>query len=203
VSTASGIVLAGGKSLRLGRVKALERINKQRLIERTIECLSPTAQTVFVVTSLEQFDVIAASLTNVRVVVDLYPGKGALGGIYTGLAFSETPYSLVVGCDMPFLNRELMYYMLESTDGFDAIVPRVTGMVEPLHAVYSKRCLAPIREMMEENKLEISRLFTRVKTRYVSEDELKKLDPQGLSFFNINTIADLRKARRLVKQETN
>jgi molybdenum cofactor guanylyltransferase len=203
VSTVSGIVLAGGKSLRLGRVKALERINKQRLIERTIERLSPPARTVFVVTSREQFDIIAASLTGVRVVVDLYPGKGALGGIYTGLAFTESLYNLVVGCDMPFLNRELLRYIIDRTDSFDAVVPRVQDMVEPLHAIYSKNSLETIRQMMEENRLEISHLFSLVNTRYISEDELIKFDPQRLSFFNINTIGDLTKARRLIKHEAN
>lgn len=185
--------------MRLGRIKALERINNQRLIERTIERLSPPAQTVLVITSQEQFDVINASLLNVKVVIDLYPGKGALGGIYTGLASADSLYSLVVGCDMPFLNSNLLSYIIERIDSFDAVVPRVQGMVEPLHAVYSKNCLGPIQEMIQENRLEISYLFNLVKTRYIGEDELIEFDSQHLSFFNINTVADLRKARRLIK----
>ena len=181
----------------------MERINKQRLIERTIERLSPPAQTVLVVTSQEQFDVIAASITGVRVVVDLCPDKGALGGIYTGLTFTDSLYNLVVGCDMPFLSRELLDYTLDRTDAFDVVVPRIGGMVEPLHAVYSKTCLGMIRIMMEDNRLEISRLFDLVNTRYVGDDEVKKFDAQHLSFFNINTMEDLRKARQLIKHETN
>jgi molybdopterin-guanine dinucleotide biosynthesis protein A len=187
--------------LRLGRIKALERINNQRLIERTIQRLSPPAQTVLVVTSQEQFDIISASLLNVKVVVDLYPGRGALGGIYTGLASADSLYSLVVGCDMPFLNSNLLSYIIEHVKSFDAVVPRVQGMVEPLHAVYSKNCLGPIEKMMQEDRLEISYLFNLVKTRYIGEDELIKFDSQHLSFFNINTVADLRKARRLIKLE--
>jgi molybdenum cofactor guanylyltransferase len=187
--------------LRLGRVKALERINSQSLIERTIECLSPPAQSVLVVTSQEQVGIIAAAQLKAKTIVDLYPGKGALGGIYTGLASADTFYSLVVGCDMPFLNRDLLYYIIDHTSNFDAVVPKVHGMLEPLHAVYSKGCMAPIREMMERDSLGISGLFNLVKTRYVGEDEIAKLDPYFLSFLNINTLADLRKAKKLIKQE--
>jgi molybdopterin-guanine dinucleotide biosynthesis protein A len=184
--------------LRLGRIKALEKVNNQRLIERTIERLSPPAQTILVITSQEQFNIISTSLLNVQVVVDLYSGKGALGGIYTGLACADTFYSLAVGCDMPFLNRSLLSYIVEQVANYDVVVPRLDGLLEPLHAVYSKNCLGPIKTMMHEDQLEISHLFNLVKTRYVSEDELAKFDPQHLSFFNINTVADLREARRLI-----
>lgn len=187
--------------MRLGRVKALERINRQSLIARTIEYLSPPTQSVLVVTSQEQFGIIAAAQLKAKTIVDLYPGKGALGGIYTGLASADTFYSLVVGCDMPFLNRDLLYYIIDHTCNFDAVVPKVHGMLEPLHAVYSKGCMAPIREMMERDSLGISGLFNLVKTRYVGEDEIAKFDCRYLSFFNINTLADLRKAKKLIKQE--
>ena len=187
--------------MRLGRVKALERINSQSLIERTIACLSPLTQSVLVVISQEQFGIFAASRLKAKVIIDLYPGKGALGGIYTGLASADSYNSLVVGCDMPFLNRDLLSYIVDHSSDFDAVVPRVHGMLEPLHAVYSKGCLEPIRKMMEQDKLEISHLFTLVKTRYVGEDEIAKFDSQYLTFFNINTLADLRKARKLIKQE--
>ena len=187
--------------MRLGRVKALERIKNQSLIERTIECLSPPTQSVLVVTSEEQFGIIRAARLKAKTIVDLYPGKGALGGIYTGLANAETFYSLVVGCDMPFLNRDLLSYMIDHTSNFDAVVPKTRGMLEPLHAVYSKGCLAPIREMIEQDILGISHLFNLVKTSYVGEDEIAKFDSKYLSFFNINTLADLKKARKLIERE--
>jgi molybdopterin-guanine dinucleotide biosynthesis protein A len=187
--------------LRLGRIKALERINSQSLIERTIECLSPPAQSVLVVTSEEQFGIIRAARLKAKIIVDLYPAKGALGGIYTGLASADTYYNLVVGCDMPFLNRDLLRYMIGQISYFDAVVPKVHDMLEPLHAVYSIGCLAPIRDMLEKNKLEISHLFSLVKTRYIDENELEEFGFQHLSFFNINTLADLKKARKLTEQK--
>jgi molybdopterin-guanine dinucleotide biosynthesis protein A len=179
----------------------LERINNQRLIERTIERISSTAQPVLVVTSQEQFEAITAYRIKAKVVVDIFPGRGALGGIYTGLAFTDSFYSLVVGCDMPFLSSDLLRYLIGSAAGFDAVVPRLDGMMEPLHAVYSKNCQKPIREMIDEDRLEIFKLFDTVRTRYIGRDELEKLDPRHLSFFNINTINDLKKAKKLIEVE--
>lgn len=152
------------------------------------------------VTSQEQFDVVSASLSEVKVMVDLYPGKGALGGIYTGLASSDSLYNLVVGCDMPFLNRDLLRYLIGIAPGFDAVIPRIDDMYEPLHAVYTKNCLVSISELMNQDRLEISQLFGLVNTRYVGKEEIVIFDPQFLSFFNVNTLDDLKKTKELLKQ---
>jgi molybdopterin-guanine dinucleotide biosynthesis protein A len=186
--------------LRLGRAKALEIINKQSLIERTIDCLSTISQALLVVTSQEQFGIIAAARPKEKLIVDIYPGKGALGGIYTGLASADSSYSLVVGCDMPFLNRDLLCYLIDIAPNFDVVVPRIGDEFEPLHAVYSRNCLAPIKDMIDRDRLGISQLFELVKTRYVDKDEIVKFDPQCLSFFNINNLDDLRKAKDLIGQ---
>jgi molybdopterin-guanine dinucleotide biosynthesis protein A len=186
--------------LRLGRVKALERINGQSLIERTIDRLSTVIQELLVVTSQEQFKLLAAARLKGKLIVDIYPGKGALGGIYTGLISTDSFYSLVVGCDMPFLNRELLCYLIELAPGFDVVVPRIDDMLEPLHAVYSRDCLAPIQELIGNDRLGIVQLFESVNTRYVDRDEIAKFDPRCLSFFNINTLDDLKKAKDLIGQ---
>jgi molybdopterin-guanine dinucleotide biosynthesis protein A len=186
--------------LRLGRVKALERINEQSLIERTIDCLSTVSQELLVVTSQEQFRLIAAARLKWKLIVDIYPGKGALGGIYTGLKSADSFYSLVVGCDMPFLNRDLLCYLIELAPSFDVVIPRIDDMLEPLHAVYSRDCLAPIKELVGKDRLEISQLFELVKTRYVDKDEIERFDPRRLSFFNINTLDDIKKAKDLIEQ---
>ncbi len=187
--------------MRLGRAKALERINKQSLIERTIDCLSIVSQALLVVTSQEQFRLVAAARLKGKVIVDIYPGKGALGGIYTGLASADSFYSLVVGCDMPFLNRDLLCYLIDLAPNFDVVVPRIDDMLEPLHAVYSRDCLAPIKELIDKDRLGVSQLFNLVKTRYVGKDEIAKFDPRCSSFFNINTLDDLRKAKDLIEQK--
>ncbi|MBE0416066.1 MAG: molybdenum cofactor guanylyltransferase [Dehalococcoidia bacterium] len=193
----TAIVLAGGKSLRLGRDKALEEIGRQSLIERVIERLSPLGNEIVVVTSssdhLPDF--------NMRRVYDIYPGKGPIGGIYSGLKAAPSFHSLVVACDMPFLNIALLRYLIELSPGFDVVIPRVEGKVEPLHAVYSKNCLAPIEALLYEGKLRIADFFPEVRVRYVEEDEIEKFDPEHLSFFNINSEADLECARSLLVGE--
>lgn len=196
----SGIVLAGGKGLRLGREKALERLNNKTLIERTVECLTPVCKTILVVTSQEQFSVVASAVEKVVVIADFFPGGGPLGGIYTGLASVDSFYSIVVGCDMPFLNSGLLNYMVDLAPDFDAVVPEVNGMLEPLHAVYSKDCLSPIKGLLNQNKLGISQVFNLVKVRFVGKDEIAEFDKEYLSFFNINTQDDLIRARELIRQ---
>ena len=193
-------MLAGGKSLRLGREKALERIDHQSLIERAIDCLSPVSETILIVTSEEQFSLIASAGLKGEVIADFYSGKGALGGVYTGLLSADTFYSLVVGCDMPFLNRALLRHLVDLAPDFDVVVPRLDAMTEPLHAVYSKRCLDSIEHLLRRDRLAISQVFSLVKTRYVGEDEMAEFDPERLSCFNINTQDDLKKAKVLVKQ---
>ena len=121
-----------------------------------------------------------------------------MGGIYTGLAASDSFYNLVIACDMPLLNQALLRYMIQVSADFDLVVPRVDDMVEPLHAVYSRGCLAPIGCLLEQGNLRVSQLFPLVRVRYVETEEINRFDPRHLSFFNINTEADLETARELV-----
>jgi len=130
---------------------------------------------------------------------DSYPGKGPLGGIYTGLAASTSFYNLVVASDMPFLNQALLRYMIQLSANFDLVVPRLGNLAEPLHAVYAKSCLAPIEQMIKQDKLRVNQLFRLVKTRYVETEEIERFDPEHLSFFNVNTKADLAMARKLAR----
>ena len=150
-----------------------------------------------IVTSQEQFALPVDS--EVKVLVDLYPGKGPLGGIYTGLLASPSSHSVVVACDMPFLNIELLRYMIELSPDFDAVVPRLEeGKVEPLHAIYSKSCLDNMKIQLEHNQLEINHFLNTVRVRYVERAECQRLDPQLLTFFNINCQSDLDQAVTLV-----
>lgn len=98
---------------------------------------------------------------------------------------------------MPFLNEELLRYMIEKSNNFDVITPRLGKYIQPLHAVYSKNCIEPIRELLQHNNLKIDSFFNSVKVRYIEEEELNRFDPLHLSFFNINTEADLEKARQI------
>ena len=177
----------------MGRNKALETIGGKSLIECVIERLRPLTNQLLVVTSREQFDLPVAG--EAEILVDLYPGKGPLGGIYTGLLASQSSRSIVVACDMPFLNTGLLRYMIELSGEFDAVVPRLgEGMVEPLHAVYFKSCLGSMKIQLERNQLGIYPFLGTIRVRYVEQAECQRLDPQLLSFFNINYQSDLDRA---------
>ncbi len=195
----SSIVLAGGKGLRLGHEKALETVGNKSLIQWVVFSLSFFSSDIIIVTAAKQFFPQFIDYSKLRIVTDAYPGKGPLGGIYTGLAASDSFSNLVVACDMPFLNQALLDYMIQISANFDLVVPRLGNMVEPLHAVYSKGCLAPIECLLKQGNLSIRELFTLVKVRYVEGKEIDRFDPKHLSFFNINTKADLKAAREVTR----
>ncbi len=197
------IVLAGGKGLRLGHEKASEAVGNKSLIQRVASSLSFFSSDIIVVTAAEQLFPRFIGYPKLRIVTDTYPGKGSLGGIYTGLAASDSFYNLVVACDMPFLNQALLDYMMQISANFDLVVPRLGNMLEPLHALYSKKCLAPIECLLKQGNLNIRELFGLVRVRYVEATEIDKFDPKHLSFFNINTEADLRTARELEREISN
>jgi molybdopterin-guanine dinucleotide biosynthesis protein A len=193
----SCIVLAGGKGLRLGRDKTVETVGNISLLERVVFYLSLFNSDIIIVTATKQSLPRCIDYPKLRMLGDTYPGKGPLGGVYTGLVASNSLYNLVVACDMPFLNQALLRYMIQLCNDFDLVVPRLGNMVEPLHAVYSKSCLAPIENLLKQDNLKITDLFTLVKVRYVEAEEINRFDPKHLSFFNINTVADLRIAQEL------
>lgn len=193
----SCIVLTGGKSIRLGRDKALEAFGTVNLVERVLSNLRLLkADLILVANTHQDFSILSRS-HEFRVVFDIFPEKGPLGGIYTGISSSTTDYNLVVACDMPFLNVDLIRYMVEIRNDYDLVVPRKGKYYEPLHAIYSRNCLPVIDGMLKENELQVYQIIPLVKTRYVENSEIERFDPKHLSFFNINTEADLEKARKL------
>ncbi len=192
----SGIVLAGGQSSRLGTDKSLINVNGRPLIEQVVAKLASLGDEVIIVTnSPEKYRHLG-----VRLVGDVYPGKGALGGIYSGLKAAAYTYSLVVACDMPFLNLALLRYMVLQACEHDVVIPRLGGLPEPLHAIYSKNCLEPIDRLLARGGLKIIDFFPEVRVRYLEEDEVDVFDPQHLSFFNVNTPGDLEEMKKLARE---
>ena len=201
--TTTSIVLAGGRSSRLGREKHLEKLAGKSLIELVISHLSSLSAEILLVISQKQARIASQSYTHpeAKTVVDLYPRKGSLGGIFTGLVYSKTLQNLVVACDMPFLNPALLHYMISLSPGFDVVIPRIGDKIEPLHAIYSRNCVKPVEEQLKRDNLRIAGFFDSVKVRYIEKEEIERFDPEHLSFFNVNTAADLEKARRLAQRE--
>ena len=145
--------------------------------------LAPSAGEVIVVTNSPQAHAHPAA----RLVGDLLPGMGSLGGIYSGLMAATTQYSLVVGCDMPFLNPKVIAYLASLAPGVDVIMPRRHKLLEPLHSIYSKPCLPFIKDLLDRRQLRIFDFLPHVRVRYVEESELTPWDPDHRSFLNINT----------------
>jgi len=199
----TSIILAGGKSLRFGRSKALETIDGKSLIEWVVDRLTPLSREIIIVTS--KGDCLTSLVVNIalplKIIADIYPGKGPLGGIYTGLTELSSSHAIIAGCDMPFLDVAFLDYMTQVSPLVDIVVPRIGEWVEPLCAVYSKNCLAPIYGLLQHNELRISELFNLTKVKYVEEAEIDRFDPEHLSFFNINTQAELARARKLAVEK--
>jgi molybdopterin-guanine dinucleotide biosynthesis protein A len=190
--------LAGGRGLRLGRNKALELLDHQTFIRRTVETLSALGTEIIVVTGLHNQELGIENINHVRVVLDAFPGRGPLVGVYTGLLNSRTEKNLVVACDMPFLNPNLIRHMSEIASGYDAVVPRLGDEIEPLHSVYGGACLAETEKLLGAGVYSVSELFKRVNVRYIEGPEIDRFDPQHLSFFNINTETELERARAIL-----
>ena len=190
------IILAGGKSKRLGHDKIKEVIGDMTLLDRVITILSAFNGEITIVTGENSSLPNTFSYPKIKIVHDLYPGKGMLGGIITGLSLSEHYYNLVVACDMPFLSPALLQYMIDITESHDLVAYRHKNDLEPLHAIYSKNCLLVFEEIMQNN-LRIIELVQHVKVRYLTDEEIKRYDPENLSFFNINTEADLSIANKI------
>lgn len=189
----TGIILAGGKSRRVGKGKALLKIGDKRIIEMVVEKLEATFDDTLIVTG-SPFNY---QFLGVKVIRDIVPEKGPLGGIYTGLLSSKSEYNFICACDMPFLNTRLLKFMASEVTNCDLVVPVVGGFVEPLHSIYSKRCLSAIKSHLEVDDLKVKNFFSEVKCRYLSEDLIRRYDPDLLSFLNLNTPKMLKLAREM------
>ena len=183
----TGIILSGGKSLRMGENKAFIDIEGVPIIQRIYTLFKELFHEVIIVTNqIELFKKFDSKIYS-----DLLPNKGALGGLYTGLFFSNFHYSFCVACDMPFLNKSLVQYLIKRIGDEDVIVPRTKDGLQPLHAIYSKNCLDPIKEIIEQGKFKIIDIFHRVQVNIIEEADFISLDPFRESFINVNTPKEL------------
>lgn len=189
----SGIILAGGESVRIGQEKAFLEIGGKTLIGEQKDTLGKIFDEVIVVAN------ILDNFTNFhsRVVKDIIPDSGPLGGLYSGLSVSSNVYSFLIGCDMPFINLNLINYMANQIEDNDIVVPLTSRGIETLFAFYSLACLGTIRRLIESNNLRLSDVLYHHKVRYIAQEEIRKIDPQEHSFFNINSPEDYKQAKRI------
>ncbi len=191
------IVLAGGKSSRFGTNKVLQVFGTQNLLQHVLIRVNCLASAITIVSADEPDDLDVRDFPNMKVTRDIYPDKGPMGGIHAGLLASSYDYNLVIASDMPFLNQALLKHMIGLSAEFDLVIPRPGNFVEPLHAVYSRRCLVPIEVLIKQDNLSMLQLLPLVRTGYIEAEDVRRFDPQCLSFFNVNTKSDLVRARSL------
>lgn len=193
----TGIVLAGGKSSRMGFNKAFIEFGGKRLIEATVDCLRALFPEVLIIAN----DPPLYAYLGVKVISDLIPDSGSLGGIYTGLSAASYPTCFFVACDMPFLNADLIKLLVREAEGWDVVVPRVGGELQPLHAVYAKSCLPLMKEAIDTGVLKITRFFPKAKVNIIEESILREVDPHLLGFVNVNTPPELEQAEAISRQQ--
>jgi molybdopterin-guanine dinucleotide biosynthesis protein A len=184
----TGIILAGGKNSRMGATKAFLTINRTRLIDIILKVYRNIFSEIIIVTN-DPLDYMEFS--DVVVVADIYKEKKALGGIYTGLFYASHENSFVIACDMPFLNKDFILYMTKLTGKHDIIVPLPDDGYQPLHAIYSQRCLPAIKRLITADKLKITGFYKEMRLMTITEEQIKPFNPDGRLFLNVNTPEDL------------
>lgn len=192
----TGIILTGGKSSRMGRNKAFLRLNGEVIIERTVRLFKTLFDEVILVTnSPDEYKYL-----NTRIVSDIYPQGGSLIGIYSGLYHSSSQYSFVAACDMPFLKKDFIEYIIKQKDNYDIVIPFSKDGQEPLHAIYSKTCLNPMEEQIKRGNLKIIDIIPGLKARRIERDEIIPFDPEFTSFINVNTPSELERAEEIARK---
>ncbi|MBI2914224.1 MAG: molybdenum cofactor guanylyltransferase [Chloroflexi bacterium] len=196
----SGVVLAGGASRRLGLDKAGVTFDGRPLLEIIVERLSGVCSEVIVACGSQTARKRPA--LPVRFVKDPIAGQGPLAGVQAGLAAAQSDHCLVVACDMPFLNPGLLAYMAGRPRRYQALVPRFGGRWHPLHALYARSCLPTVESLLAQGGNALEELLAHLDVQVVSEEEVRRHDPRGLSLFNLNDARDLNRARAIWRTAT-
>ena len=189
-------IIAGGQSRRMGRDKAFVELAGKPLIEHVLERSAELgqAETILITNQPALYAHLGLPMHQ-----DILPNKGSLGGIYTALMKARREWTLTLACDMPFVKGSLLRAMIERMDdGADIVVPRVDGYPQGLHAIYKKTCIEPIAEQLAANRLKIIRFYDQMRVRYLDEADYAPFDPNGRSFTNLNTPAEVAAAESLL-----
>ncbi|MBI4763703.1 MAG: molybdenum cofactor guanylyltransferase [Deltaproteobacteria bacterium] len=184
----TGIILAGGMNRRMdGRNKALLSLGEQPIVGRLIELFQDLFEQVILVTN-QPLEFVAWEC---MIVSDLLPVRSSLTGIHAGLFYTRNSHAFIAACDMPFLKKEMVQLLLNNLEpNRDVIVPVTREGYQPLCAVYSKRCLKAIERQTSNGNMKISKLYAKLKVKEIAEESLRQVDPDLISFFNINTEED-------------
>lgn len=185
----TAVILAGGKSSRFGSNKAFAKFNGIRLIEKVTGSLGTIFKKLIIITN----NPLEYSYLKIPLFQDLIKDLGPIGGIYTGLDSIDDDWAFFCACDMPLINEGLIRHIAKIKNGYDAVVPKVDWKMEPLHALYSKRCLPPIKKLIHEEEYQTVKSFKNINVHFVEEDEIKRFDPHLKTFLNVNKQDELEK----------
>ena len=190
VRDATAVVLAGGKSSRMGRPKSLLLFDGEPLITHIVRGLKQMfTETVIVAAPEQELPDLPAILVRDEVAY-----QGPVGGIYYGLNAASGEFCFVTSCDAPFLNTALILRLMAQISNNDVAVPYWEDRFQPLHAVYRRSVLPLLKEQLDRGELRPIYLFDKVRTLKIGEDEIRLFDPEGLSFLNMNTPDDYERA---------
>lgn len=194
----TGVILAGGQNKRFGgQNKAFIRIGEKRIVDHLMDVFGRLFDQVILVTN----DPAAYTDVDALIVTDHYPKRSSLNGLHAGLFAAAHDTAFFVACDTPFARESLIRCVLDHIGPkIDIVIPSTAAGFEPLFAVYRKRCLPAMAQQLERDRLKIQGLFRKVRIKAVDEAELRRADPELISFFNVNTPEDLKRAERLIKQ---
>lgn len=186
---ATGIILAGGKSSRMGQDKALLQLEGETLISRSIRELKRYVNEVIIVDNQQD----KYPFSGVKRIKDNYQGLGPLAGIQAGLRAARGDYAFIMACDMPFFDGKIIKLLINNSPGFQVVVPRIHGYLEPLCALYAKSCLPIIENNIEKKNYKIVDIYSHVRVEYLNEAMFKEIADPYYMFANINTYEEYRK----------
>jgi len=194
---ATAIVLAGGRSSRMGREKATISLEGELLIERIVRLLRPLFRDILVVLGQEHEE----RVKGVRYARDRIAHHGPLVGLEAGLSATRTDLNYVQACDMPFVNPHIVRRLAELAEGYDAVVPETENGLEPLHAFYRRSCLPAVEEALERGERRLSSFYPNIRVRTVSLSELRDLPGVDHAFLDLNTEGELEEIRALLEPQ--
>ena len=192
----TGVIQAGGKSTRMGgRPKALIELGGRRIVERVVAALAPAVDDILIVTNTPEL----YTFLGLPMVGDVYPDRGSLGGIYSGLR-AAGEVALTVACDMPFLHPEVVRLVVSRAGEGDVVIPRVGNQLETMHAAYGKACLPHIEKRLLAGQLRIVEFFAGVQVVEIAEADVARFRDPAVAFMNVNTPDELERARAVVAE---
>jgi molybdenum cofactor guanylyltransferase len=187
-------IQAGGRSSRMGRDKALLPLSGKPLIEHVLQRVAGLGDEILITTNRPD----DYAFLGLRMVGDRQPGAGALDGLLTALEAARGERVMLLACDMPFVSRPLLEHMLSIDSDAEVVIPKRGGRLQPLHAIYAASCAASVRKALKAGEKRMISFFPSVQTWIVEQEILDQYDPNGLSFFNVNTPEELTQAEQLL-----